>query len=307
MKGKRLLSWTILAGVAVVFAWLLLESWPIVVEMVSGAAWYALAGSVLLLLLANLQAGFLFASLTRRFGGPRFQGRQVVGVFLASQVAKYVPGRVWGVAMQAALLRAAGSTSAVVAANVELSALVLVVVSGVGLACHVSSLVSPLAGVATLLVTFGAGMFLLKMDGVARLARAGGKVMPLVSRLAPDLGHAATGQGDFPSKQAQASLAAYIALYLAGWWLLVAGVSRFDAETSLAIVAAMSLSYIIGMLSMLPGGLGAREGTMVLLAPAMGVSQDDMAALALVSRAVLLAVDVCAAAVGAWMLRKDYL
>ncbi|MHC9087015.1 lysylphosphatidylglycerol synthase domain-containing protein [Luteimonas sp. RIT-PG2_3] len=308
MTGKHTIAWVTTAAVVVMLAWLLRESWPEIAGIFNGARWYLAAASIVLLSLGNVQVGIVFAEIAARSSANRLQARPVVGVFLVSQVAKYVPGRIWGVVMQAAMLRSAGSTPALVAANVELSVVVLAVVSGVGLACLVAWEWGWLYAALVLLCTFGGSAVVLKLG-------AGAKFLLVASRFLPWVGRSVSAQYRLDGARQDAdwsfnpiflaSLAAYIALYLLGWWLMVASISRFDAHDALAVVAAMSLSYIVGVMSMLPGGLGAREGMMLLLAPSVGWSHEDMAALALVSRAALLLVDAVTAAFGAWLLRRE--
>ena len=55
---------------------------------------------------------------------------------------------------------------------------------------------------------------------------------------------------------------------------------------------------------MLPAGIGAREGMLVLLAPALDVTRDDMAALAVASRAAMVLMDALAAGIGAVLLKN---
>lgn len=309
MKGRRVLGWAMLVAVIVIFAWLFHESWPVIVDMLTGARWYMVAVSVFLLSLGNIQIGIVFASIVRRYSVGQLRFESIVGAFLASQVAKYIPGRVWGVAMQSGMLRAPGSTVAIVGANVELSILVLAVVSGVGLACLVGWTAGLPAAAVVLFATFGGCALMLRLDIVWRLVSLASKFVRGIAKFIPS-GRAPWavdhGKGSLLKHVTYASLAAYIALYGLGWWLLIVSTSRFSAQDALAIVAAMSLSYIVGALSMLPGGLGAREGAMVLLAPAIGMTHSDMGALALVSRAVLLMMDVIAATIGIWLMRRDF-
>ncbi|NZA28351.1 flippase-like domain-containing protein [Luteimonas sp. SJ-92] len=309
MKARRALGCTILSAVVIIFAWLVHESWTVIVGMLTGARWHIAVSSVLLLSFGNVQIGHVFAALVSRSSSGGARSSSALGIFLVSQVAKYVPGRIWGVAMQVSMLRAPGSTAAVVGANIELAILVLMVVLGVALTCLVGWISGLMAAAVALLATFAGCALILSMDSLAQLARLARRCLPRIAKFAflrREAESVGRGPGGELTRDTYARLAIYILLYCAGWWLLVVSITGLDARDSLAIVAAMSLSYVAGALSMLPGGLGVREGAMVLLAPAVGMTHADMGALALVSRAVLLMMDAIAAMLGIWLMRRDF-
>lgn len=287
-----------LVGTPLLFAWLLHASWPVITGMFAQAHWHLLLAAIALLAAANIESGVMFSSLVQRLAGGDPSRSQVLSVFLVSQGAKYVPGRVWGVALQSALLRAACAPAAVVAANIEMAFLVLFATSGVGLACYVAWEHGLIVGTGVLVMLLVACMAMIRLDSVRRLIRFAARLIPKVA------GVAVPGQG--PVRLAQASFVAYVLLYVAGWWLMVTSAAGFDGRHALAIVSVMSLAYVVGAVSMLPGGIGAREGTMVLLAPIISATHGDMAAVALLSRAVLLIVDMLLAGIGWIMMRKAY-
>lgn len=75
-----------------------------------------------------------------------------------------------------------------------------------------------------------------------------------------------------------------------GWWAesfaLYLILQHFGAEVSVAnAVFVFSFSMIVGAISMLPGGLGSTEATMVILLTALGVDMD----VALISTAIIRA------------------
>jgi uncharacterized protein (TIRG00374 family) len=70
------------------------------------------------------------------------------------------------------------------------------------------------------------------------------------------------------------------------FWLVLTG---FDAGVSLLIAAfVFAVSSIVGAVSLLPGGLGATEGTMTSLLVAFGVGRSVAAGSAIVVRAATL-------------------
>jgi len=77
---------------------------------------------------------------------------------------------------------------------------------------------------------------------------------------------------------------------VAGWWAeafaLFLILQHFGAEVSMAnAVFVFSFSMIVGAISMLPGGLGSTEATMVILLTALGVDMN----VALISTAIIRA------------------
>lgn len=308
MTVKQKMTWAIAIAVVAILAWLVRDGWQGIVGALTGAKWYFAAASIVVLSVANVQVGLVFAAVASRYSERRLQSGPVLGAFLVSQVAKYVPGRIWGVAMQAVMLQSSGSAAALIVANIELSILVLVVVSGVGLACVAGWEWGLVAAGPILLCAFGVSAVALKLSVGAWLLRLRTRLPEGIRRLLAEENSTEevhNGDSDEIGIGTFVNLAGYIALYLLGCGLLVASVSVLDVREVLAVVAAMSLSYVVGALSMLPGGLGAREGAMLLLAPAVGFGHEEMAALALVSRAALVLVDAVAAVTGAWLLKRE--
>src|SRR5690606_25365638 len=87
--------------------------------MISTTNWRQLVLAISALTLANIGMAIIFTELLSS-KSPKYPAKRIIaGSFLISQVAKYIPGRIWGIAMQATMLRAPGATSRIFTINIE--------------------------------------------------------------------------------------------------------------------------------------------------------------------------------------------
>ena len=76
-------------------------------------------------------------------------------------------------------------------------------------------------------------------------------------------------------------------MWLSNYFVSYAIFFSFNYKISfLAVVIAVTLSYLIGDLSIIPGGIGLMESTMFLTYSAMGVSPEIAAVISLLSRII---------------------
>lgn len=281
--------------------WLIWKNWPAILRMALTAHWGLLAWALVALILANVGMALIFAGFVSRASGTAMSTAQVTGTFLLSQVAKYVPGKIWGVAMQAAMLQSPKATKGVLFANIELTIINLLLVTGAGIAFWTWARLGAMAALAALVATWCIAGWACRLNSVRTIGAVVGRFAPRIGQmLSPPV-----GESEKSSLGRHAGLLLFLSMYCLGWWLLVLGVTTLDARVCMEVVAALSLSYIIGVVSPMPAGVGAREGAIVLLAPAVGVSHGSMAAIAVASRAAMLALDAIIAAVGAMLLVLD--
>ena len=122
-----------LAGFAflVYLAW---SGWPELRTLLQrlNLRWSILA--LLALLAANGGAAAVFAGLSRRDLGVVASPGELAGSFLMSQTAKYVPGRIWSVVLQAIVLRSRLSVAHLMLANTELALITLLLTLGTAVA-----------------------------------------------------------------------------------------------------------------------------------------------------------------------------
>lgn len=201
--------------------------------------------------------------------------RRAAGVFFVGQVGKYIPGSVWSIGVQARLARTLGALpSAVVGTGLVFLALHVasgMVIGGIALALSDQEIVSRSTSLiaSSALVVVGAGVF-----HPAVLIRLGRLLSGGRASVAASWGRSA---------QLAASMGVVWSLYSAAVVVLVR--EPVTGEVPL-VVAAMTLSYVVGVLVVVaPAGLGAREAMFVaLLAPSWGLAEAT--ALALLARLV---------------------
>lgn len=298
---RRVVIHTLMLLALAWMGWLIWRNWPAVAGMAWTAQWGLLGLALVALALANIGMALVFAGFVSRASGRSIPAVRVAGTFLLSQIAKYVPGMIWGVAMQAVILQSPKATKAVLQANIELTIVNLLLVSGAGVALLVWARLGVSVALVVLVATWYVAGWACRLNSV-RLMGA------VLGRFAPRLGlmlSPPSREHDKSDAGRHAGLLLFLSMYCIGWWLLVMGATTLDAQACMEVVAALSLSYIIGVISPMPAGVGAREGAIVLLAPAVGVSHASMVAIAVASRAAMLALDALVAVVGAILLMLD--
>ncbi len=179
-------------------------------------------------------------------------------IWCLSNLARYVPGRVWQIAGMAAMARQAGVSPWAAAG----SAIVVQLLS-IATGALVSGLLAIRTGYPALIAVCG----LLALAGVAVLASAP------ATALAARLLSRATGRPVRIDPVGKGALAASAAVTTAAW--IAYGVSLYYlaqgllGEPRLSIglaIGAFAASYLVGyLLIFLPAGLGARESTIYLL------------------------------------------
>lgn len=209
-------------------------------------------------------------------------------IFLVSQIGKYLPGSVWPVVTQAALGRAAGVPWGVSA---------VIGLMAMGLSLGIGLLVGMVAGV-------GAGV-----EGGYRVVAVAALALALPFMLSPRLAGGVVDRALALARREPLGIrltrrTLYLSqlLILLAWagygvstWLLARELGPVDLGDLVQVSGAYALAMTIGMVVVIaPAGAGVRE---VVLAVALTGLLDPAAALtlALVSRAVISAVDLLTA------------
>jgi len=210
---------------------------------------------------------------------------RVVSIFLFSQAAKYVPGKIWGVVAQQALMGQQSRLSQVFGANIALAAILICSQLALALAASLygrtGAFTAGFVG-ATVCVIAGAFAALLQ-----HLHRARGWRV-LVPWARPGVG-LVTG----------VSSAVSLLLTALAWAALFGGGLGYRIDDVATWTAVSGASFVAGMLSVLPGGLGIREAAFVAFSahlPSLAPAEAPM--LALLTRAWLLAIDAVAVILG---------
>ena len=243
-----------------------------------------LAIAAIMSLAAVLAYGSVWPFILRQIGAPIPSGS--IGLFLQSQLGKYVPGSVWHYAGRVGLARSRGVAvrSTLVSLGVEVGASALAAVI-VGLFVLPIAIAVPLAIAVAIAVA---------VIGLAPGRTPGRLLDPLirvVRRIVP--------LSVVDMRQALRAMPAATALYIPVWavygvafWLTARALFPVPTTEIVFFTAAFALGWLAGMVVVFaPGGIGVREAVLVgLLAPRVGHAEAIVIAGA--SRLLLTAADL---------------
>lgn len=284
------LTWLILRGADLTLA----EAWAVDWSVVRLNVPF-LALSLVLLLVTFVIPAALWSRVLAAFGESPVPVVQGTAMLLVANLGRYVPGRVVQVAGLAVLARRAG-LSAVTATGAAIAAQILNLIGAAILGGWALYRVDDSSGVWGVAVGLGA---VLAMG--AFLYFGGAEV--LLRWVLRRVGHA----GD-PPAAAGRSLLRWVPGYVFNWLVFGAAFGCLAIGLGLQIplgsaTTAFAAAYFAGYISMLPAGIGVREGTLVLLlTPWLG--QHGALILAALQRVWTAGAELGGAAVGAWILRK---
>jgi len=209
----------------------------------------------------------------------------IFAIVLMSQVAKYAPGKIWGVVMQKALAPPTLSLARLASANVI--AMLLVVAAQVAVFLAALAWRSSGFPLAVLALLASAVAIFTTLLFFARFLGEGRRIVVL-----PEAGPRWCGA------LAIAWLATAVTL-AAAWIALFAG--AFGLSPSLVAEGVMlsTASFIAGLASLVPAGLGVREAAFVWLGSLVsGAASAAVLTLALATRVYLVALDLLSASMG---------
>lgn len=219
--------------------------------------------------------------------GDRLPYSEAAYIWTVSNLARYIPGKVWTIAGLAALARRAGASAGAATAS-SLAIQALAVATGAA----VTALAVP--GTAEIWVLVPAIALALGGVGVLVWEPSAIRVLRLLgggddSRPLP-LGPVLLAAG--------ATLASWVT-HGTAFWLLSRGVLTGAPLELSAAIPAFAAGYILGLLALFaPGGIGVREAVLVaVLTPLVGAG--DAVAVAVVSRLFLTVMEVGVAAAAA--------
>jgi uncharacterized membrane protein YbhN (UPF0104 family) len=240
-----------------------------------------LLASVLLALATMAIVAAYFAS-TLRATASWWMG----AVYLYSQVAKYVPGRVWNIPFQKLHMPDQQSWATLVSANLKVFALLVItqlIAAGFAiLLMHewfIAAVALVVASTALPSILWRWWIGVCKMLGWSRM-------LPSESR------ENSSGLG--------LVLLALVAFSFSSWMSLYAGAFAVPANQSLGLVFVSLMAWLAGLASVLPAGIGVREAAYIALRPEFLPLPDVtvMTSLAVATRLWLLSIDFLAAVIG---------
>lgn len=276
------------------------RQWTSIEAAVSQLVAHAAALALLLLVCANVVAGLLFALLASDKETNGHAHLELSSVFLISQSAKYVPGKIWSIVMQAAYLRGRFSAGSMLLANIEITLLVLGAVSMIGIGIAIWTDDAKAFGLLVAIAGIMATVLLIRRGPLRKMAF---RVIARFGSSAAAL-HAQTcaSRTNGGLSASFLLLTGFAIFYVAGWLIFAGPALDIEIQIALKWVGLMSLSYVLGVLSMFPAGIGVREASIYLLAGYSGVDPGQAASIAVLSRIMMLAIDACGILIGSAVL-----
>ena len=284
----RILEWAVGLLVLAAIARYLVREWDHLAARPWDVDWTLLGVGSTLVVLAYSGFVLLWRHLVARLGG-RLSVVDAHRVWYFGNLARYVPGKVLQLAGTAYLARAKGVSAVLTLGSMVVAQLFVIV-----------------TGLAITLVTLPGEAFPVPGGSTAGAAVAVGLAIVLVTplfdrvhRLA--LGMAGRGQlrVHVPVRTRFGLLAGYLAAWTVfglGFALFVRAVADTAAGSLPSLIGICAAGYLAGWMAVfVPGGLGVREGMYALLLAEL-VSGPMAAAVAILSRLWLTAVEVFVAA-----------
>lgn len=260
--------------------YLISNSWGKLVDVLPAVKWIYFSLSIIIALLGNLLLGSLYAILLNKYGID-FNRGLAYRIFFYSQIAKYIPGKIWSIWYQAANLTSSHAVASVLFANIDLALSSVILVSGISIAIVLAKISLAMAVIATA-VLFYAFLFVVT------------KCLPfnLSSRLSIYLinkkNRWCVCREISPSSYVCYVFVLYTVLYVASYVLMLISVFGISIYSAVTYTAYLGLAWVVGVLAVIsPSGLGVRELFFVFITQTMvlDVSLDQIAAIAVVSRA----------------------
>lgn len=220
-------------------------------------------------------------------------------IWFVSNLGKYVPGKVWQIAAMGAMAQKAGvSATAAVGSSLVVN-LVSIIAGFAVIAVTAAGRVGVVVGARSAGVSGGAAELF-----VIAIAIAGGGALLLapvaIPRLASIAGRVTGRSIPIPRVPARAiwiaaasTIASWL-LYGLSFTMFAHGVSPRATGNAMSYVAVYTGSYLAGYLALfVPGGVGVREGALILAMPRFELaSAADAAVIAITSRLWLTILEI---------------
>ena len=265
----------------------------------------AALSSLVLITFASFHIGLIYRWMVEHHANTRLGLLYTCRLYFLGQLARHLPGRIWGVLFQVGETRGELPAVAVVRTGIDLT-LVTLAANTLAAVTLIAYARWGLVAAATIAAAGSLTLFaVMRADGIGWTLRRLSNVMPtrISSKLAGIPLHS-----PYPTSSALAMVLVYASswvVYVAGWSQL--GNAITDAPMPIyELCGYYTLAWLIGFLVFLtPGGLGVREPTFIVLAAGL-VSSAQAALLAILARVAFLLADLLLAGgtlAAAWISR----
>ncbi len=291
-RTKKLASLVLLVSGLVFILFLVQRSWGQIVELLGQANWLLFVVSVFVGITGTLASSMLFRVLLEKHG-LYLPSDTTHRIFYFGQVAKYVPGKVWGILYQIAAVDKQGASVGVTSTNLDL--MLVTILTNVSIA--VALLVAPV----TVPGSIGILLLGILMALVVSASPATGK---LLRRLMPKT----YVQGPALSSPDWKALFFRIGTYyivvlitdVLSYFLMMNAVFGFTLQESTNYMAYLLIAWVAGVFAILvPAGVGVRELVFIGFGVTMmtNVSIELLGSIAVISRIWQITQDLVVAAI----------
>jgi len=272
---------TFLFGLGILFlAVLVIQSWDKLHYLLITIHWPFFILSVLIGCLGNLFTSLFFKELLHKYG-IEVTYNLTHKIFFYAQIAKYIPGKVWILFYQAMLVNKIGATRAMLFANVDLTAISILISAAIAISLisfNHSFIFSGLCFVTGLLISILIGQS-------CYLFASANYIFSYIKRLKNKWG---TCHTEIKTLKIVTYYTLFWSTYLASGFLMMFATFHFSVSQSADYIAYLGLAWIVGVLSVLvPSGMGIRELVFIVLAQqslSQTISLDLLAVIAIMSR-----------------------
>ena len=235
--------------------------------------------SILVAFIGDIIYSIFFRELLAKYGC-RVDIRLASKLYLYGQIAKYIPGKIWGIVFQKTFLNKPGTMSALLFSNIDLMVVLMITSLAIAISIVLFNINLPLSFI-IFIVGFIACLAVSKSYWIARLINI---VTAKIKLSEADL---------FICKNNPSItmvVFCYVAtwfFYLLAWFLMLFATFGFSIEESSLYIAYLTLAWIAGVLAFfVPAGMGIREGIFILLSRHIGVNSsiEILAAVAVLIR-----------------------
>lgn len=293
----RVLLFALGLGVMVSLGWIARDELSKALENVNPAVFLI---AVLLGLVSTIFYGIAFANIARKHAAQASRP-ELVGAFLLSQPAKYVPGKVWTAAMQTASLSGRASLAVTAVSNIELMIFGILQMSALGLGCALWKF-NAIAAIAIWIAGLGASLGLLALPTATWMSLLPERLTNILGVRPPST----EKRSPRTPKLLFISALCIAANFAASWCMVASFGPSLNASDQMLILSALYLGFASSILALpVPAGVGVREVAAVAIGMIVApeIAPSLVAAATLVARLWQVAVDVGATLAGALLLR----
>jgi glycosyltransferase 2 family protein len=273
----------------------LVHDWRPAASALDRANLFWLVPACVLAATATVLTAWRWGSALAAVGGRRGPPSRVIGAFFVGEIAKYVPGGIWNVVGRSELARRDGRPRAVAYASVILSLV----------AWYLAAAISALVLVALALALSDVGnswwplvVVVVVLGAVVLHPAVHRRLLSIVQRVL-------RRRLELDALPRWGTCVRLVASYVPTWVCIAAATTMvahaLDAHAPLIRVAlAAVVSWIVGVASPAPGGIGVREAVFIAAA---GLPAGPAAATAVLARLIFVLIDVSGAIIGSLALR----